>query len=89
MRPDAVIQGIGCLVMAATAIYVLSSLTFGSELLDLPPAAATSKVVLPLLLLVPCCVCCGCMMLWAGFGGQFPMASAGIRCDLPHYDRAV
>ena len=83
LRPDAIIQGLGCWMMAATTVFVIHALIYGSETLDVPPGEGYSAAVAPLLMLLPCCVCCGGMMLWSGCGGQFPAASAAMRCDLP------
>ena len=90
LRPDAVLQGTGCLIMAGTAAFVVHALMYGSEVLDVAVPSSFPVVVLPLLLLVPCCVGSGALMLWSGFGGRFPVTSAGFRCDLPpREDRGV
>lgn len=90
LRPDAVLQGTGCLIMAGTAAFVVHALMYGSEVLDIAAPSSFPVEVLPLLLLVPCCVGSGALMLWSGFGGRFPVTSAGFRCDLPlREDRGV
>ena len=82
-RPDAVLQGVGCLTMAGTAGFVVHVGMYGSDMLDLAAPSSFPVFVLPLLLMVPCCVGFGALMLWSGFGGRFPATSAGLRCDLP------
>ena len=90
LRPDAVLQGAGCLIMAGTAAFVVHSLMYGSDMLDVAAPSSFPVALLPLLLLVPCCVGFGALMLWSGFGGRFPATSAGLRCDLPpREDRGV
>jgi hypothetical protein len=83
LRPDALIQGTGCILMAATALFVIVALTYGSELLDVPTPDTVPTAVFPLLLMVPCCIGCGGLMCWTGWGGRFPQLTAGIRCDVP------
>ena len=82
LRPDAIIQGIGCLMMAATACFVIHALVYGSAMLDVE-AVEHYTYVFPLLLLTPYCLSCGCLFIWSGCGGHFPAVTAAIRCDLP------
>ena len=83
LRPDAVLLGVGCLLMAGTAGFVVHAGMYGSEMLDVAAPSSLPVLVLPLLLMVPCCVGFGALMLWSGFGGRFPAMSAGLRCDVP------
>lgn len=83
LRPDAVLLGVGCLIMAGTAGFVVHAGMYGSEMLDVAAPSSFPVLVLPLLLMVPCCVGFGALMLWSGFGGRFPATGAGLRCDLP------
>lgn len=83
LRPDAVLLGVGCLIMAGTAGFVVHASMYGSEMLDVAAPSSFPVLVLPLLLMVPCCVGFGALMLWSGFGGRFPATGAGLRCDLP------
>ena len=89
LRPDALIQGTGCILMAATALFVIVALTYGSELLDVPTPDTVPTAVFPLLLMVPCYIGCGGLMCWTGWGGQFPQLTAGAVTDeLDHKGKA-
>lgn len=89
LRPDALIQGGGCLLMALTATFVVHGVLYGSTWLELPPAARALPFVLPLAGCACCCAACGSCMLWAGCGGDAGLLSARIRCDLPTRDHPV
>ena len=86
MRPDALIQGIGCLCMGGT-VFVLKAMDSAGRLLDLDDRSGLSIHLLAAcsLVLAPCCICCGGLMVWHGLGGEFGTSglSARLRCDLP------
>ena len=81
MRPDALVQGVGCVVMGLT-ILILHFLDRDHVLLDVSDYSGMSIHLLAAITfgLAPCCVCCGMLMVWHGFGGQVHMGFA--RCDV-------
>ena len=85
MRPDALIQGIGCLCMGGT-VLALKAMDIAGRLLDLGDRSGLSIHLLAAcsMVLAPCCLCCGALMVWHGLGGDFGTSglSARFRCDL-------
>ena len=83
MRPDALIQGIGCMCMGTTVV-VMFALDQHRVLLDLSDRAGLSIHLLAgiTLCMAPCCLLCGGLMVWHGVGGSFGSVGLGLRCDL-------
>ena len=80
IRPDALLQGLGCVV---TGVGTLYGLTFAASETSNP---TLTFVLVALALQVPCCLCCGALMVWSGAGGSLPDAippalRARVRCD--------
>mmetsp|Transcript_56475 Transcript_56475/g.126116 ORF Transcript_56475/g.126116 Transcript_56475/m.126116 type:complete len:100 (-) Transcript_56475:665-964(-) len=85
LRPDAVLQGLGCVAMGCTVLTCLCIFDTEHTLLDLNDHSNASVHVLALCccVLAPACMCCGSLMLWYGCGGSFgPSFTHGFRCDL-------
>ena len=83
IRPDALLQGLGCVV---TGVGTLYGLTFAASETSNP---TLTFVLVALALQVPCCLCCGALMVWSGAGGSLPDAippalRARVRCDVAH-----
>ena len=84
IRPDALLQGLGCVV---TGVGTLYGLTFAASETSNP---TLTFVLVALALQVPCCLCCGALMVWSGAGGSLPDAippalrARGVAC-LPLY----
>ena len=81
IRPDALLQGLGCVV---TGVGTLYGLTFAASETSNP---TLTFVLVALALQVPCCLCCGALMVWSGAGGSLPDAippalRARVRCDV-------
>ena len=83
IRPDALLQGLGCVV---TGVGTLYGLTFAASETSNP---TLTFVLVALALQVPCCLCCGALMVWSGAGGSLPDSippalRARVRCDVAH-----
>ena len=89
MRPDALIQGAGCIAMGGT-VFLLKFFDFDHVLLDVSDGAGMESLPMHVLAwaslcLAPCCLGCGALMVWHGLGFSFGSwgLSTLVRCDLP------